>query len=306
MTETLEAPVELMRYQSPLRYPGGKASLAGLLEDTIDLNDLRGATYFEPFAGGAGAALELLDRGAVSFLHLNDLDARIYSFWRACLNQTDQFIDRIMNVPLSIDQWQRQREICRQPSRHSQLDVGFAAFYMNRCNRSGVLSGAGPIGGYEQSGRWKLHVRFTRASLAQRIAQIGRNRSRMNVSRLDAIKFLSTKLPRGKERERAFVYLDPPYVTNGKRLYLNAFRKRDHAALAAYVHRQHALRWIMSYDDDPLIRNLYKGQKIATLGIEYKLQEKRSAQELIITPSYLATPSACRIGSKDRCLVRVE
>lgn len=294
-----------MRYQSPLRYPGGKASLAGLLEDTIELNRLRGAVYFEPFAGGAGAALELLDRGMVSALYLNDLDARIYAFWRACLNQTDQFIDRIMSVSLSIDEWRMQREICCRPSIHPQLDVGFAAFYMNRCNRSGVLTGAGPIGGYKQEGRWRLDVRFTRANLAQRIAKIGRNRARIHVSRLDAVEFLKQKLPRGAKRQHAFVYLDPPYVTNGKRLYLNAYTKRDHTALARYINRQRLVPWIMSYDDDLLIRNLYVEQNIATLVIEYKLQDKRAAQELIITPDHLATPSGCRVNGTDRRLVRV-
>jgi DNA adenine methylase len=279
--------------------------LVGLLEDTIELNQLRGAVYFEPFAGGAGAALELLDRGAVSAIYLNDLDVRIYAFWRACLNQTDQFIGRIMSVSLSIDEWRLQREICRWPSKYPQLDVGFAAFYMNRCNRSGVLTGAGPIGGYEQEGRWKLDVRFTRENLAQRIAKIGRNRTRIHVSCLDAIQFLKQKLPRGAKRQQAFVYLDPPYVTNGKRLYLNAYTKRDHAALARYINRQQAVRWIMSYDDDPLIRSLYMEHDIATLMIEYKLQDKRAAKELIIKPSYMATPSGCRVNGTDRRLVRV-
>jgi DNA adenine methylase len=294
-----------MRYQSPLRYPGGKACLSGLLEDTIDLNQLRGTAYFEPFAGGAGAALELLDRGAVSSLFLNDLDTRIYAFWRACLNQTNQFVDRVMSVSLSIDEWRAQREICRCPSKHPQLDVGFAAFYMNRCNRSGVLTGSGPIGGYEQEGRWKLDVRFTRENLAQRIVKLGRNRSRIHVSKLDAIDFLKQELPRGNKRERAFVYLDPPYVAKGKRLYLNAYTKRDHAALATYINRQQAVPWIMSYDDDPLIRDLYKEHDVATLVIDYKLQNKRSAQELIITPSRVGTPSTCRINGDDRSLGRV-
>ena len=48
-----------MRYASPLRYPGGKASLSNFLTDVIDLNDLRDCVYFEPYAGGAGAGLTL-------------------------------------------------------------------------------------------------------------------------------------------------------------------------------------------------------------------------------------------------------
>ena len=294
-----------MQHQSPLRYPGGKASLSGLLEDTIDLNHLRGVSYYEPFAGGAGAALTLLHRGVVNELYLNDLDKRVFAFWQATLNQTSQMIDRTMSVPLSIDEWRRQREICNAPSKHSQIDVGFAAFYMNRCNRSGVLSGAGPIGGLEQAGKWRLDVRFYRDRLAARLASIGSDRNRIHVSRLDAIEFLKKKLPSGRGRNRAFVYLDPPYVVNGQRLYLNAYNKADHSNLADYMCRQNALPWFMSYDDTELVRDLYARNSLATLTIDYKLHQKRSADELIITPSWLATPSSCRIAGRDRQLIDV-
>lgn len=294
-----------MRHQSPLRYPGGKASLAGLLEDTIDLNGLRGAAYYEPFAGGAGAALTLLDRGVVETLFLNDLDARVFAFWRATLNQTAKMIDRTMSVPLTIDEWLRQREICRAPSLHCQIDVAFAAFYMNRCNRSGVLTGAGPIGGLKQSGKWRLDARFYREKLAARLASIGRNRDRIFVSCLDAIEFLKTWLPGGMGRQSAFVYLDPPYVVKGQRLYLNAYEERDHSRLASYICQQNVLPWLMSYDDTPVVRKLYSSKKLSNLTIDYKLHQKRSAQELIITPSQLATPSSCRIAGQDRQLVAI-
>ncbi|NOZ39304.1 MAG: DNA adenine methylase [Planctomycetes bacterium] len=294
-----------MRFQSPLRYPGGKASLSGLLEDTIDLNNLRGTSYYEPFAGGAGAALTLLERGVVSELFLNDLDARVFAFWRATINQTSQMIERTMSVPLTIKEWKKQRAICRTPSRHSQIDVGFAAFYMNRCNRSGILTGAGPIGGLKQSGKWRLDVRFYRESLAERLDSIGRNRNRIFVSRLDSIEFLKTALPRGLKRRKAFVYLDPPYVVKGQRLYLNAYDQQDHARLASYLCKQNILPWFMSYDDTPLVRELYKKNTLSTLTIDYKLHQKRSAEELIITPPGLATPSSCRIAGQDRQLVSV-
>ena len=51
--------IHQMRFASPLRYPGGKACLTGFLTDVIEMNDLRGGAYYEPYAGGAGAALSL-------------------------------------------------------------------------------------------------------------------------------------------------------------------------------------------------------------------------------------------------------
>ena len=294
-----------MRHQSPLRYPGGKATFAGLIEDILDLNGLRGASYYEPFAGGAGAALEVLHRGAVKSLYLNDLDARVYAFWRAAVNQTEQMIDRVMSVPLNISEWTKQRSICLHPSKHSQIAVGFAAFYLNRCNRSGVLTGAGPIGGLSQSGKWRLDARFYREELASRLASIGRNKGRIFVSRLDAIEFLTSTLPKGVSRKSSFVYLDPPYVVKGQRLYLNAYNVRDHAQLARYICKQQTLPWLMSYDDTPMIRQLYDSKALSSLRIDYKLQSKRSADELVITPNSLRTPSKCRIGGEDRQLMKI-
>jgi len=94
-------------------------------------------------------------------------------------------------------------------------------------------------------------------------------------------------------------------VVKGQRLYLNAYDQQDHARLASYLCKQNVLPWLMSYDDTPLVRDLYKENRLSTLTIDYKLHQKRSAEELIITPPGLATPSACRISGRDRQLVAV-
>ena len=277
---------------SPLRYPGGKGCLSSLLADVIDLNDLRGSIYYEPYAGGAGAALELLRKEIVSEIHINDADLRVGAFWEAVLGETGRFVDEIFGVPLSINEWRRQHNICSNPDAHTRFHAGFSAFYMNRCNRSGVLTGAGPIGGYAQSGKWKLGVRFNRAALAERVLALGRMRDRIHVSNLDALDFLRSKLPRGNARKRVLVYLDPPYVNKGQRLYLNSYEARDHTSLARYITRQTQLPWIMSYDDTDLVRHLYEAHQLGTLPIRYSLQEKRSARELLIAPNHLYLPKS--------------
>lgn len=283
-----------MRYASPLRYPGGKAALTGFLANVIELNGLTGCSYYEPYAGGAGAALNLLKNKTVSEIYLNDADRRVYSFWRSVLNLSERFVDRIQTIPLNIEEWHRQHEICRNPQKHSQFDVGFSAFYMNRCNRSGVLTGSGPIGGFTQAGKWRMDVRFHRAELAERILQLARSKDVIHVSNFDAIEFLKANLPRGRGRDRTFVYLDPPYVIKGQRLYMNAYNASDHVALSRYMDKQNALHWLMSYDDSNLVRLLYKSHKIFHLPIRYTLQEKRSASELIIAPRGLAVPKVCK------------
>lgn len=276
-------------FLSPLRYPGGKAQLASYLEQLIEANGLRGSTYYEPYCGGAGAALSLLESDTVDRLFLNDADKRVYSFWRAALTNTDRFVDKIHATELTIAEWHNQREICNRSS--SRLfDMGFATFYLNRCNRSGVLSGAGPIGGFKQEGKWKLDARFNKIELAKRIAKLSQYKKRISIYCGDAIDFLKCKLPRGKERKDCFVYLDPPYVQKGQRLYLNAYDAEDHRNLGKYLRRQLQLNWIVSYDDCDLVREIYSGFKLRRLNIKYSLQRRREGRELLVSPQWMRLP----------------
>ena len=266
------------------------------------MNDLSGGAYYEPYAGGAGAALSLLRDGVVSEIFINDADERVNAFWVSALDESERFVDRVLTAPLTMKEWYRQREVCANPGAHDRFDVGFAAFFMNRCNRSGVLTGAGPIGGLKQKGEWKLGVRFSREPLAERILKLACVREQIHITHLDAIDFLKSTLPLGRDRKKVFVYLDPPYVRKGQRLYLNSYETKDHAQLARYIKGQRTLPWIISYDDTEVVRELYCDQQLTSLPINYSLQTKRCAKELIIAPHRLALPSACMLQGKEAVL----
>ena len=290
-----------MRFDSPLRYPGGKASLAAFLTRTIELNDLSGCSYFEPFAGGAGAALRLLRDGVVSELHLNDLDPRIISFWRAVLDESDRFADAVLSVRVNVSEWEKQRQVYRLADPGKSFEIGFATFYLNRCNRSGIILGAAPIGGYTQAGKWRIDARFYRESLAERIRAIGRRREQIHITNMDAVNFLAERLPRGRDRKSVFAYLDPPYYSNGRRLYMTFYGDQDHADLARYMQEQGRLHWVMSYDDTDFIRKLYAACDISRVPLRYSLQRRRKAQELLIAPSHvLLADSAATTDAVDR------
>ncbi len=282
-----------MKYDSPLRYPGGKAALAPFLGEIIARNGLANCSYFEPFAGGAGAALRLLREGVVSEIHINDLDPCIAAFWRAVLVDPERFADAVTSAKLNIQEWERQRQIYHDKDTSRPFDLGFATFYLNRCNRSGVLSGATPIGGYQQAGKWKLDARYYRERLAERVNEISRRAEQIHVSDLDARRFLVERLPRGRARRRVFAYLDPPYWDKGRRLYLNSYSPADHRSLARYMSGQKTLHWVVSYDDTPSVRELYAGLTIHSLSLKYNLQRAREAHELLIAPGHVALPE-CR------------
>jgi DNA adenine methylase len=252
---------------------------------------MRDPVYAEPYAGGAGAALLLLFSEKVSRIVLNDKDPCIYAFWRAVLNQTGQFLDLLAAVPITIEEWRRQRAIYENPRRHGQLSLGFATFFLNRCNRSGILVTGGPIGGFDQRGKWLLDARFNRAALRDRIEKIEMFRDRIEVHNLDALDFLrSIVRPIAQAKQQCLVFLDPPYYAKGKELYLNAYEHADHAALQKFLRRTRFFNWILTYDDMPQIRQLYCELYPKKFDQLYSAYERRIGRELLIHDPRLSVP----------------
>jgi DNA adenine methylase len=273
---------------SPLRYPGGKQILSRVLAHLIRLNGREEGVYAEPYAGGAGAALNLLFGEHVERIMINDLDPCIYAFWDAVLNRTDEFLELLHETPATMREWCRQRDVYRRRHRRRRLPLGFATFFLNRCNRSGIIVNGGPIGGRKQRGKWKIDARYNRQELARRIERIALYRDRISLFNLDAVDFLRKHvLPIAN---KAFAYLDPPYFTKGSDLYLRFHRLAEHARLATFIRRQVRLRWVMSYDNVPEIRDLYAGFRQVPFDLSYSARTRRIGSELLIARKDLVFP----------------
>jgi len=230
---------------SPLRYPGGKGKLAKFMKYMIDQLGHGGGTYIEPFAGGAGIAIELLLEGVVSRIVINDYDKGIWSFWKAVLTETERFIAQLAVVPLTMEEWNRQRNICVTRNNKYSFELGFATFYMNRTNRSGIIKG-GVIGGMDQSGSWKMDARFKREELIRRIESIAERKSHIKLYNKDINSFITRYIP--LYEENALVYFDPPYFKKGKQLYMNYFQLEDHVRIEKAIRDYVKCDWIITYD----------------------------------------------------------
>lgn len=263
---------------SPLRYPGGKGKLEPFMELLIKQTGHFGGTYVEPFAGGAGIALELLEKEIVNEIVINDLDKGIYSFWRAILTETNRFIDDIRNVELTVNEWNRQRQVIDDCRRYS-YELGFATFYMNRTNRSGIIKG-GVIGGMEQAGIWKMNARFNREGLIERINKIAEKKRRIHLYNKDVNSFVLNYLPR--YQQNAFVYFDPPYFEKGKQLYLNFFSYNDHVRIERMINDHVNCDWVITYDDVQEIADIYQNHILRRIDLNYSAAVKRKASEIIV------------------------
>lgn len=272
------------RFPSPLRYPGGKGGITNFVKLVLIENNLVGADYIEPYAGGASVALSLLTEGYAGTIYINDVDPAVYAFWNAVLTETERLCARINDTTVNVGEWSRQRAVQRAAD-PDPLDLAFSTFFMNRTNRSGIITG-GIIGGRDQSGPWKLDARYNREDLIRRIRKVARHSSRIFLSRLDAKDFLE---PWCSELEAGFVYLDPPYYTKGGDLYRNHYGPSDHLAVAKVTNRL-KVPWIVSYDDHPNINELYKSQRSMRYGLSYSAGTRGSGQEVMFFSSRLRVP----------------
>lgn len=267
--------------RSPLRYPGGKASLAGFFNAIIARRGLD--TYVEPYAGGAGAAIELLLSDSVSKIVINDLDPAIYCFWHAVTHNAIRFLDRLADTPLTLDEWRTQQEIYRNGDQTDSLALGFATFYLNRTNRSGVMN-AGVIGGQRQEGRYRIDARYDKDSLTKRIQAIADQRHRIKVTNEDGVRAIR----RAMRRKAALIYADPPYYAKGSFLYLNSFGDTQHEMLATVLNGHMDRNWILTYDDHERIRELYADRKHFNFNLHYSAHRRLQVAELMVISDNLS------------------
>jgi len=276
------------RHFSPLRYPGGKGKLAPFVKRLMEANGLLDGEYVEPYAGGAGIGLELLVQEYVSRIHINDISRPLIAFWTAILDHTERFVRMVRDTSLTLRSWDKQKKILGHPGDHDDLALGFATFFLNRTSRSGILNG-GVIGGRDQTGRWKIDARYNANELIHRIESIARMRSRIEVSRLDAVKFLRRKLE--KLPEKTLIYLDPPYYDKGKDLYYDFYQPEDHEDIASFVqNRITRQKWIVSYDNVKEIRDLYADCPGISYGLGYSARVARDGSEVMFFCPNLRVP----------------
>ena len=276
-----------MKYSTPLRYPGGKSKLSNFMRLVLKENNLGGGHYAEPYAGGAGVAFHLLFSGYASHIHINDLNNSIYSFWKVVLDDTDNICRLIHDTPVDIDNWFRQKEVQTHPEQHSILELGFSTFFLNRTNRSGIISG-GVIGGKRQEGSWKLDARYNKTDLISRIEKISRFRDHISLYNLDAAEFITGIIP--TLPLQSIIYLDPPYYNKGSDLYENHYGYDDHIEVSNLLFNV-MQKWIVSYDDTPEIRGMYQRYRSLPYQLNYSAANRYEGAEIMFFSDNLLIPT---------------
>lgn len=236
-----------------------------------------GASYAEPYAGGAGLALRLLFKGYVNHIYINDFDSSIYSFWKVIVEQPDRFCSWIEDCDISMETWYNCREIQKNGS-EDYFELATSTFFLNRTNVSGIIKG-GVIGGAAQKGKHKINARFNKDELIYRIKKLSSYRSQISISNLDGIDFLKEIEANTQD---IFIYLDPPYYKKGADLYMNFFQEKDHTALSEYVKKLNN-KWMISYDYNDSIIRLYDDKKCLSYTLSQNTSNKMGTELLVFS-----------------------
>lgn len=272
---------------TPLRYPGGKSVMTPFFIDLFEANSMKRAVYAEPYAGGAGTAVNLLLNDVVDKILINDANICIYSFWHYLLEYKCNFINRIWDMEVSISEWHRQKTILKEATLPS-LELGIATFFLSRTNRSGILT-AGPIGGNTQekqdAAKYKVDCRFNKQDLCERLSKIVERASQIKVCNEDAVSFL-----RKINDNKTVVYLDPPYYVNGKSLYMNYYKHNDHLYLSEYLKSVDTFKWVLSYDNADEIIGMYRDFDLYVFELSYTAQDIKQGSELLTHSKNLILP----------------
>ena len=277
---------------SPLRYPGGKGLLLLFVREIVNRNAPANSTYVEPFAGGAAVALGLLRSGDVDQAVIGDADPAISAFWTSALEHSEEFTERIRTCQVTIETWHEQAHVLNHPESYDAFTLGFAAFFLNRTNRSGILR-ARPIGGLNQDGPYKIDCRFNKPNLIQRLDRVAKLADRVSVFGGDAIDLLASLAER--DADDLFLYAAPPYLTKSSDLYVDAMTYEKHKELA-YTLESSFRRWIVSYDCDTRVADdLYPRSDIIQFSLRHSAHRAHRGTEVMAFAPHIDPDSAAHL-----------
>jgi DNA adenine methylase len=244
-------------FKSPLRYPGGKQKAIQQIAARFPLS---AGEYREPMVGGGSVYFFARSRRFAKTYWINDLFGELVAFWRTAQNEETcrRLIEDLEALRLSFKSADEIKEFfLRARSEKSTDDYRQALlfFFFNRVTFSGTTR----AGGFSKAASLG---RFTATSI-ERLKPLPLALADTRITELDFQQIIDAP---GKD---VFIFLDPPYFTATK-LYGQdgGLHQFDHERLANTLKRTDH-RFLITYDDCPDIRELYRWANLSEWRLQY-------------------------------------
>lgn len=254
------------QFKSPLRYPGGKTRAANQLSSLFD-DDIK--TIASPFFGGGSVEFELMKRG--KNVIASDIFAPLAAFWQqlqldpqALASQCQQYLS-VTDKSVFVTMQSELRSLLATDD-PDPFQMAWRFFCINRRSFSGTTLS----GGFNQG------QRFTPSSI-QRLLDC--DVSLLQIKSGDYWETLSD------QESYEAIYADPPYLLDSSTLYGDrgsTHKDFDHVRLSMHLHQLDSKFIVLSYNDHPEVRELYKDWRIESLTYAYGMNKSKKSNEIII------------------------
>jgi DNA adenine methylase len=193
-----------------------------------------------------------------------DIFEPLTAFWRVLLREPERLAKRVEEYYSELTRTMFYNLQKCFVGLNDEVERAAAFFVLNRSSFSGTTLSGGMSPG---------HPRFTPSAI-ERLRSF--KVDNFHVEHAD----YRDVIPR---HDDAFLYLDPPYM-NGQALYGmkgSTHKAFDHRALAELLQKRD--RWLMSYNDCPEVRELYKGNPIVSIEWIYGMSKDKQSKEVLIS-----------------------
>lgn len=257
--------------KSNLRWPGGKSKMTKILDTFFPKKVDK---YLETFTGGGSVLLHIVQKFSPHTVYANDIDSNLINYYNNIKNNPQAIIDECLEVKNNNTKETFAEEF-------SKLDREKAShfFISNKTSFSGLNKNYAPLA-YDRN--------FT-------IRCINKINDISNV--LQKVNFVNSDFAKLDEViddiNGYFIYLDPPYCDNkdkglyGKKGELHKYFNHDDLFKWVDKHAKNN-KIMLSYDDSPYIRELYKDYNIYSFDFVYSMTNTggnlcKLGKEIVIT-----------------------
>lgn len=257
------------------RYPGGKSKTSIrkiILQYKPDIID----EYREPFVGGGGIFF-CIDPEKKRWI--NDVNKKLISVYLSLRDSSKEFIEKCRQIDPKSDISFLEKTF-NEFKKNEDMDQSLRYFYINRTVWGGRVTFKKKLESrlyFSNPEGWKIVS--TRA-----LAEAAEILKGTIITSGDYSKLLE------EDGNNVWIYIDPPYVVNtelpeSSQLYEFNFTLEDHISLKNNLSKcKH--KWCLSYDNHPLIIDLYKEFYIYYHSWKYcgsSLDKKDNGKEVVIT-----------------------
>ena len=253
-------------------YYGGKFQLSRQLIPRLPKHN----RYIEVFAGGLSMFFR---KKKAEFNIVNDKDNNLVNLYATLAEEFDSFCEYIGWYIKSRTQHQLYKEYIGKTKKGNIPDPERAAkyYYLVKCSFNN-----NPQGTFSKNSKdWNTEAFIKDLQVSREYL------NNVTVENLD----FRTLLEKYPPTKGDLWYLDPPYFVASKRkdYYIHTFTQEDHLELFDICNKINALggRFMVSYDDNPKVHELYKEYNIDAIPVIYSGQTtKRDYKNEIVITNY--------------------